>query len=59
MIDKEIDEYRLAMMESIKAKKSCFNAAAVERKAHYRLLKAKDAIRFKEFDLLDENFPLR
>lgn len=55
MIDHEIEEYRLAMKESLEAQQGYMISAVRKRAAHYRLLKAKDAIRMREREVLEDS----
>jgi len=53
-MQKEIQEYKLAMEESIEASKFEGDAKARKKKAHYRLLRAKDELRAKESEILQD-----
>ena len=51
-VDECLDELRLAMLENIEASKAEVDAKFRKQKAHYRLIKAKEAVRNIEFDNL-------
>ncbi len=54
---KEIQEYAEAVQENINASHNELLAKDLKRKAYYRLMKAKEALKLKESELLDINSP--
>lgn len=53
-MDKELHEYNLAINESLEAIQDEFNAKDRRRKAHYRLINAREAVRNAEQDILEQ-----
>lgn len=51
---KELVEYAAAVEENLEASKGELMARERKIKAHYRLLKAKEALRDKELELLED-----
>lgn len=49
-----IKEYSEAVKANIDASKAVVDANVLKRAAHYRLMKARDALRSKEKDLLED-----
>lgn len=52
-MEKEIKEYSLAVKENIEAAQAENTAKDAKRKSYYRLLRAKEALRQKESELLN------
>lgn len=50
-----IEEYMLAFEENVRLSKLEVECKKDKIKAHYRLIKAKEALRDKEYDLLEAN----
>lgn len=54
-MEKELKEYKEAIEENLEASKKEMGAKDAKRKAYYRLIRAKEALRAKEIDLLEES----
>lgn len=52
----ELRDYMLAVEENVKASKDEYVAKETKRAAYHKLMRAKDALRAKEYEMLEDCF---
>lgn len=57
-LNAELLEYNDAVNENIEASRSLVSAEDRKKKAHYRLLRASEALRMRTRELLDDTYVL-